>query len=252
MVDGTYKSITTTDGVANPTISSTTYPITYYAPDDVRVYRIVHWSDGTQYTFTTQEPRLQTSKLTVSGKTKQQFAFVGVSQYYNGVYQSKFPYITSVPPEIASLSTTETWSDSTTYTQVTSFETMIDGMTDKQFITNDGVTTPYITSTTYPITYVNSDTSSPTCYKRVSYSDNTSYSPLSPQARTGLADLKTISNVNRKQYSFAGVTEIDTFGQSQTKFPYIRINNSLPVVTYSSGQTQTQTWSDGRAYTKTW
>ena len=140
----------TTDGVPSAVISSTTYPITYYALDDVRVYKIVSYSDGTQYTSMTQEPRLQTSKLTVSGKTKQQFAFVGVSQYYNGVYQSKFPYITSVPPEIASFSTTETWSDNTTYTQVTTFETMIDG-TDKPFVTNDGVKTPYMTSTTHPI-----------------------------------------------------------------------------------------------------
>ena len=44
------------------------------------------------------------------------------------------------------------------------------------------------------------------------------------------------------------VIEIDAFGQSQNKFPYLVINSSLPVVTY----TQTQTYSDGLASAKTW
>ena len=126
---------------------------------------------------------------------------------------------------------------------------MVDG-TSKTITYTDGVPDATISSTTYPITYTNADNSQPTCNKVVSYSDNTSYISSTAQTRTTLSDLKTVSNINRKQYSFAGVTEIDTFGQSQTLFPYIRINNSLPVVTYTTGQTQTQTWSDGRIYTK--
>lgn len=100
---------------------------------------------------------------------------------------------------------------------------------------------------------MNTDDSQPTCNKVVYYSDNTSYRSSTAQTRTRLAnDLVTISNKDRAQYSFTGVTEIDTFGQSQTAFPYIRINKSLPVVTYTTGQTQTETWSDDKTDTKTW
>ncbi len=37
--------ITTTDGIRSATFSLTDYPITYYAPDDVRCYRVLHWSE---------------------------------------------------------------------------------------------------------------------------------------------------------------------------------------------------------------
>ena len=115
---------------------------------------------------------------------------------------------------------------------------MVDGVTQKLITVTDGVSYPVISSTTYPITYTNANDANPTCRKVVFYSDNTSYISSTSQTRSILSDLKTISNINRKQYSFVGVTEIDIYNQPQVKFPYIITNGS-----------NTQLWSDGRTYT---
>ena len=129
---------------------------------------------------------------------------------------------------------------------------MVDGVTQKLITVTDGVSYPVISSTTYPITYTNANDANPTCRKVVFYSDNTSYISSTAQTRSTLSDLKTISNINRKQYSFVGVTEIDIYNQPQVKFPYIIKDNSdnSIFVTYV-GQIVTQLWSDGRTYSKT-
>ena len=129
---------------------------------------------------------------------------------------------------------------------------MVDGLTQKLITVTDGVSYPVISSTTYPITYTNANDANPTCRKVVFYSDNTSYISSTAQTRSTLSDLKTISNINRKQYSFVGVTEIDIYNQPQTKFPYIIKDNSdnSIFVTYV-GQIVTQLWSDGKTYSKT-
>jgi hypothetical protein len=130
---------------------------------------------------------------------------------------------------------------------------MIDGINSKTITTTDGIVSPYITSTTYPITYANAvsyTTYSLYCNKVVSYSDNTNYISNTEQTKTQLADKLAIDGAKRKQYSFSGVTETDIYNQPQTVFPYILRNNALPTVTYTTGQTQTQTWSDGRTYIK--
>ena len=129
---------------------------------------------------------------------------------------------------------------------------MVDGVTQKLITVTDGVSYPVISSTTYPITYTNyANDANPTCRKVVFYSDNTSYISSTAQTRSILSDLKTVSNINRKQYSFAGVTEIDIYNQPQTKFPYIIHNDSSPVFAMAIGETVTQLWSDGKTYSHT-
>jgi len=89
----------------------------------------------------------------------------------------------------------------------------------------DGVSYPVISSTAYPVYYSNGNDSNPTCRKVVFYSDNTSYRASTAQTRSTLGTLQTVSNINRKQYSFVGVTEIDIYNQSHVRFPYIIHNN---------------------------
>ena len=129
---------------------------------------------------------------------------------------------------------------------------MVDGVTQKLITVTDGVSYPVISSTTYPITYTNANDANPTCRKVVFYSDNTSYISSTAQTRSTLNDLKTISDINRKQYSFVGVTEIDIYNQPQVKFPYIiKDNSDTSIFAIAIGQTVNELWSDGRTYSKT-
>jgi len=136
-------------------------------------------------------------------------------------------------------------------TITTYYSLMVDGLTQKLITVTDGVSYPVISSTTYPITYRDYDDTKATCNKVVFYSDNTSYRASTAQTRSTLSDLKTISNINRKQYSFVDVTEIDIYNQPQTIFPYIIHNNSGAVFAIAIGETVTQLWSDGKTYSKT-
>jgi hypothetical protein len=121
---------------------------------------------------------------------------------------------------------------------------MIDG-TYKTITTTDGVESPYITSTTFVMTYstktAESDPQSEyflTGY--VSYSDNTTYSKT--LVKTILASVTNIAGKLQKQFSytnFDGSPYVEIFeGQSKTVFPYI-----------TSQTANSQTWSNGRTYT---
>ena len=131
---------------------------------------------------------------------------------------------------------------------------MIDGVSFKEFLTNDGVQYPVVSNTTYPITYISTGTSTNTldCFRIEYFSDGTQYTSITPQLKTQLSNKPTISGNTRRQYSVQNVTEIDIYGQPQTIFPYIVYNNAGPTWAYGSGQTETQTWSDGRTYSYTY
>ncbi len=122
----------------------------------------------------------------------------------------------------------------------------------KTFTITDGVRSPTLLSVKYPISYVDASPNNYIieCKKVVRYSDGSSYIAVTAQVKTRLADKLTINGSIKQQFSFADVDEQDTFGQHQIVFPYIVLNNALPVVVYTQGQTQVQTWSDGRTYSK--
>ena len=130
---------------------------------------------------------------------------------------------------------------------------MVDNNTYKTITTTNGVPYPVVTSTTYPVSYGVSEYDTQ-CYPIVHYSDNTHFISITEAVRTTGPTKSPLTGFARRQFSFAGasagVTEIDIYNQPQTIFPYVLLNKALPVVTYTTGQTQTQTWSDGRTYSK--
>lgn len=133
--------------------------------------------------------------------------------------------------------TSQVWSDSTIYT-----------VQGQPF---DAVN---IVSTSYPITYTDTSTRFNTlaCYKVESYSDGSVIKATVSQLITFIGIKQNIYGAERQQYTIQDVTEIDQYGQEQTVFPYIIKDNSGATWAYMSGQTETQTWSDGRVYTYTY
>lgn len=129
--------------------------------------------------------------------------------------------------------TSQAWSDSTIYT-----------------VAGQPFNAVTIVSTSYPITYTNTSTRYNTlaCYKVESYSDGSVITATVSQLITFVGTKLTITGVERNQYTIQDVTEIDIYGQTQTIFPYIIKDNAGPTWAYMSGQTETQTWSDGRDY----
>ena len=263
MIDDTAKIITTTDGVASAYELYSTYPIIYFILDDIRVHQVVHWSDGTSYRALHYQQRDEhPSKLTLSNKLKKQFSFhkfeggivseVGT----HGAIQYNFPYIT-IPSYIEfetnslSYSLSESWSDGSIYTQVKRTDLMIDGVSFKEFLTNDGVQYPVVSHTTYSkITHTS--TKLPQCFKTRHYTDSTSYLSNVGEPRISRPDVLTHTGVIKKRYSFNDVSPTIEYvselydGESKPIFPYIT-GKTLSIMPYY----EVEYWSDGTSYVKT-
>lgn len=128
MLDGSYKTITTTDGVESPTLTNTYYTISYPATSfgvnsssfkDSTLYKCFAsqiYSDNTTYTKTTQQPKIKMSDVkTITNVNVPQFKFRDLNDFdvveiFNNDYNFLFPYIKILT------ATRETWSDGRVYT----------------------------------------------------------------------------------------------------------------------------------------
>lgn len=247
MIDGTYKTITITDGVnESPTLTNTSYTIQYGATvTNYKCFASVSYSDSTTYLSTTTQPRTQLTNITtIDNFSKVQVKFTGldgsdVVVIYNGESKSVFPYITSQN------ATQQYWSDGSYY-RILTYEQrlMIDGT--YKTITIDGNTEyPYVVETEYIMAYPKLSESQQTLSKysltyNMIYSDDTNHSKV--LVKTQVAGYVTQpTGYIKPQFKY---TKLD--GQY-----YYEIYNNVEktVFPYITGQTATeQYWSDGRTF----
>ena len=210
--------------------------------------KIVLYSNNT--TITTQQPITFTgSATTFTNKNKPQYRFENVTQTDSyGVIQSLFPHKTSLPFVGIQYSgtRTETWSDGTSYTIRKT--TIIDISYNEKLLTiTDGVQTPYIVSSSYPITYtLISGQYIPYSALTQIWSDGSSVKSGDPEQKTQLANKKTTTNVDKYQYRFNNTLISQTYNDIQhTVFPYI-----TSTTTFYNPSSTYEVWSDTSHYSK--
>lgn len=123
MIDGTYKTITTTDGVESPYITNTYYDISYPATSysvnnsafkDSTLYKCfasIVYSDDTTYTKTTEQPKTRIADLkTITNINVPQIKFTSLDGGdVSEIFKTVFPYITF------QTATEQRWSDGRIY-----------------------------------------------------------------------------------------------------------------------------------------
>lgn len=191
MIDGTYKTITTTDGVESPYITNTSFIMTYaYRVDDNYLTGFITYSDNTTYSKQLIKTILPEFEITISGVSKRQFSYTKFdgSQYdeiYNGVSYTVFPFIKNTYYNISYPATSYSVND-------TSFK---DDILYK-------------------------------CFASIAYSDDTSYTKTTQQPKIKIGDVKSITNVNVPQIKFTGLDGSDVVeiyqGVSKSLFPFVQ------------------------------
>jgi len=246
MIDGTYKTFTTTDGVESPYINNTSYTIQYGATvTHYKCFASVLYSDSTTYLSTTTQPRTQLTDIkTIDNISKVQVKFTGLDGFdvvviFNGESKSVFPYITS------QTATEQYWSDGTYY-YISTYEQrlMIDG-TYKTITINGNTESPYVVETEYIMAYPKLAESQTQVSKysltfNMIYSDDTNHSKV--LVKTQLDNITTISGFSKPQFKY---TDLDGYD-------YYQIYNNVQksIFPYVTEQTATQQyWSDGRNFT---
>lgn len=126
MIDGvSYKEVYRDDDTAPyPFVLAVSYTtITYTVAKVPQCFKINYYSDNSNYTSITSEPKIERPDiLTITGVVKKQYSFDHkspsidyVSQLYDGVTHVIFPYVTGNTLSIMPYYEVQYWSDGTSY-----------------------------------------------------------------------------------------------------------------------------------------